>query len=254
MISREQELLTKAYVEDNKSVSYIAKQLDTHPNTIRRKLISYGVKLRTKAEAQKLALETGRGVHPTKGKERSETTRNKIGESLSKNWKNKSEEEKTKFSEKAKQRWDAMTPEELEEFRKKSGDAVRYAGKHGSKLERYLLLELQRAGFKVIYHAKQVVANEKLECDLLLPDHKVVIEIDGPAHYLPIWGEENLAKHLENDADKNGLLMNAGFCVIRVKHLVKNISEIYKKTVLTKLISVLNSEESKSVNLIKVEV
>ena len=119
-----------------------------------------------------------------------------------------------------------------------------------------MLLELSRKGYRSEFHRKNVVVNEDLEVDILLPDCGVAIEVDGPAHFFPIWGEESLEKHLKADFEKNGLLINAGFKVIRIKHLVKSISENHKRQVLTKVISVLECIKDGSLQekLIEIEV
>lgn len=241
----EEELTEKyllyAYNELNKSTYELAKMFNTYPNKIRRMLIDAGATMKTKAEAQKSALESGRHSHPTKGKKRSESEKLKISEGVAKIWQNMNQEEKDERSKIAKENWENMSNEEREALQKKAGQAVRKTAELGSKLERYLLIELQRKGYKVSFHTECLVSNEKLQMDLLLPDIKppVVIEIDGPAHFLPIWGEEALKKHLNADKQKNGLLLEAGYIVIRIKHLVKNLSEIHKRKVLTKTLEVL---------------
>lgn len=236
------EYLLHAYNELNMSTYELAKMFNTYPNKIRRLLMDAGAVMKNKAEAQKSALESGRHSHPTKGKKRTESDKIKISEGVAKVWQNMSAEEKEERSKIAKENWDNMTKEERESLQKKAGQAVRESAEIGSKMERYLLIELQRQGYKTNFHAECVVSNEKLQMDLLLPDMDppVVIEIDGPAHFFPIWGEESLIKHINADREKNGLLIQSGYIVIRVKHLVKNLSEIHKRKVLTSLLNVLD--------------
>ena len=74
-----------------------------------------------------------------------------------------------------------------------------------------------------------------MEIDLFIPELKIAIEIDGPAHFFPIWGAGNLQKHIKADAKKSGLLLSQGFVVIRVKHLTRNLSEKHKRDVLKQL-------------------
>jgi hypothetical protein len=54
----------------------------------------------------------------------------------------------------------------------------------------------------------------------------LAIEIDGPAPFLPIWGEDKLLKHQQKDQKKNALLLYMKFTVLRVKCLTKTISKI----------------------------
>ena len=62
------------------------------------------------------------------------------------------------------------------------------------------------------------------EIDLLLPELNTIIEVDGPQHFLPVFGEDKLAEVIKMDSIKNGLLIAKGFCVIRVKYLSKHSS------------------------------
>ena len=91
-------------------------------------------------------------------------------------------------------------------------------------MEKFLLETLRNSGYVVQFHRKGLVPNEKLEVDLFLPELRTAIEIDGPAHFFPIWGEESLARHLKADAQKTGLLITRGFAILRVKHLTKHVS------------------------------
>ena len=84
---------------------------------------------------------------------------------------------------------------------------------------------MTKAGYDVIFHKRGLIANDKMEVDLFIPSLKTAIEIDGPAHFLPIWGEENLQKHIRADAQKAGLLINRGFVVLRVKNIIRNLSQ-----------------------------
>ncbi len=252
--------LVYAYEEMKLSTYEIAKLCDTYPNCIRRKLLDLGVTLRDKASAQKAALDSGRHTHPTRGRKRTEAEKVKISESVAKIWEDMPLEEREQRSKMAKDNWDAMSDEERVELKKKAGEAVRESAELGSKLERHLFIELQRSGYKVEFHRENLVSNEKLQMDLFLPNFTppVVIEIDGPAHFFPIWGEESLTKHLTADKMKNGLLLEEGYVVIRVKHIVKNLSEIHKRRVLAAILEVLQKlEDSKPTDeerLIEIEV
>jgi very-short-patch-repair endonuclease len=250
------EYMVKLY-EKGMSTYEIAKIFDTYANDVRRKLLAMGVNLRSKSEAQKRAIQSGRHTHPTKGRKRTESEKEKISNSVAKKWEEMTPEERERRCQISKEKWDAMTEEERANFQKKSSEAVREAAHSGSKLEKFLLVELQRHGFKVEFHRKSLVENEELEMDLFLPAlfPPVVIEIDGPSHFFPIWGEESLEKHVKADKEKNGLLMSSGYSIIRVKHLVKNLSEIHKRKVLTSVLETLKSLEGHSENkLVEIEV
>jgi len=208
----------------------IAVQLDTYPNKIRRTLIKLGAVLRDKSKAQKLALETGSHTHPTKGKKRTEETKIRISEGMHQHWENMSDEEYQKRVKRSKEQWKNMSDADKSAFREAAAVAVRNAAKNGSKMEIFLKKHLQNAGYEVIFHKKGLVINSNLEIDLFVPGLKTAIEIDGPAHFFPVWGEDSLRKHVAADAVKSGLLLGAGFCVIRVKHINKNITQHHMRT------------------------
>jgi hypothetical protein len=81
-VQRSKEFYALEYEEMEKSVCQIAEEQGTYPNKIRRELKHLGFRLRDKGESMAAAIRTGRLQHPTKGKTRSETTRQKIRESL----------------------------------------------------------------------------------------------------------------------------------------------------------------------------
>jgi very-short-patch-repair endonuclease len=54
---------------------------------------------------------------------------------------------------------------------------------------------------------------------MYVPSLKTIIEIDGPSHFLPIWGEEKLQKQIKADFHKTGLILSKGMIIIRIKHL-----------------------------------
>ncbi len=237
--------LRDAYEVRKLSTYEIAKEVGTYPNKIRRLLDKYQIKLRDKGEAQANALKQGRHKHPTKGKKRSEEVKIKISESMGRLWQRMPTSERDRRVAIAKQQWEDMSLEEREEFKRLAIEAVRIAAVDGSKLEKYLLIELNRRGYEVKFHAENVVVNEDLQIDLFLPKLNTAIEIDGPAHFYPIWGEENLAKHLVSDNVKTGLILEAGYVMIRIKHLIKSTSKIHERKLLTNLLGVLKSIEGK---------
>ncbi len=102
--------------------------------------------------------------------------------------------------------------------------AVRETAKHGSKMEKFIQERLTEAGYVIECHKKGLIANANLEIDIYLPEHLTVLEIDGPSHFLPIWGEDAFRKTVKSDNEKNGLVLGHGFVVIRVKQVKKNLS------------------------------
>ena len=111
-------------------------------------------------------------------------------------------------------------------MQKAAGMAMRQAAKYGSKLEQYVCERLTKAGYVVEYHRKGLVPpNPNLEIDIYLTDLATAIEIDGPMHFSPIFGEEALARTQVLDNKKNGLLRFYKVNVLRVMQTKKTASK-----------------------------
>ena len=206
------------YNKKNMSTYEIAKVLDTYPNKIRRTLIKNGYELKDKSQAQKVALAEGRSSHPTKGKKRSKQEKVKISSSLVGYWEDMSDKERKRRSKIAKANWKSMTAQQKEDMRSKGIAAIQLAATNGSKLEQFFKKSLNDAGFAVNMH-QMIIPSENLEIDLYIPELKTIIEVDGPSHFLPIWGEEKLQKQINADLRKSGALLSKGYIVIRIKSL-----------------------------------
>jgi len=208
---------------NNKSTYEIAKELNTYPNKIRRVLKKNGYELRSKSEAQSLALENGTASHPTLGRKRTEQEKNNISNGTHKKWQSMSDKDRASFAKNAKKRWDKIPENKKRQMQEMAGRALRQAAIDGSKAEKNLAKELRTVGYDVVLHKKNLLPGN-YEIDIFLPEIKTAIEIDGPQHFLPVWGEEKLQQTIKFDQNKNGLLLSNGYCVIRVKYLCKNWS------------------------------
>lgn len=212
------------YYREGKTIREVANLCQCSASGVRKTLIRCGEKLRDKSEAQLMALESGKSKHPTEGKRRSEVTKLKIADGISKSWANLTDAEYNARVEKCRDNWNSLTKEEQEEMRSLAAEGLRLAAKEGSKMEKFLVEFLRRNGYEVIHHKKGIIPNEKLEIDIYLPGKEIIIEIDGPTHFLPIWGEDKLNKHVVADSVKSGLLIARGYKMIRVKHIHKSVS------------------------------
>lgn len=246
------------YEQEGWSIQLIADEYGTYKNKIRRVLLAQNIPLRSHSEAQKLALESGRADHPTEGRERTEDEKVRISDSMSAFWESMSEDEFNRRSETAKEQWANMTEEQREALMKASNEAIRISSVEGSKLEKSLEKGLTDAGFVIEYHKEGLIPNKKLQIDLFVPEIGTAIEIDGPSHFLPIWGEEALQKTIKTDLEKSGLLINAGFVIVRVEHMHKNVSAKLMRDVNTKVIATLEKirecKPPKTKRIINIEV
>lgn len=211
------EILKQEYSIELNSFAEIAKKYNTYANKLRRDAIKFKLPIRSKSEAQSIALKSGRHDHPTKGKNRSEETKQKIGMSVLESWENMSPQELLRRKALAQENWNKLSDQEKEDILHSANVAVRNSGKTGSKLEVFLFSSLLKDGYRVEFHKEQVLSNTKLQIDLFLPTMNTAIEVDGPSHFAPVWGDDVLAKNQKYDNKKNGLILGKGLVLIRIK-------------------------------------
>lgn len=224
--------IKEQYEQQGRSPGDIANELHTYPNAIRRALEKNGVRLRDRSQAQSKAISTGRHPHPTIGKTHSPATRRLIGERVAEAYEAVGAEEKELRRKNARKRWKSMKKSQKQKLMSAAWKAVRKAVDEGSKLERFLLTGLSEARMSPVFHGGQA--------DIELPG-KILIFVNGPSHYRPVWGDEALARTKSNDERKQADLIATGHSLIVVKNLVEHASEIKYRTCLTQLLDVLES-------------
>ena len=228
-----------------KSIREIAKENDTYPNKVARLLKKSGVSMRSKEDAAKMAVSQGKIAPPMLGKKRTQEEKDNIGNKRAKKWQEMNIDQKDEFKKNAKDRWDAKSKEERTSMQKKAGEALRKASTEGSKTEKFLYEHLTKSGYDVTMHKVGLISGEKFEVDLYLPSMGVAIEIDGPQHFNPVFGQESLDRTIKYDAIKNGALLTKGLCVIRVKYLLRHTSRSSNIKLLQLIISELRKIENK---------
>jgi len=220
--------INEAYViqqyADGCSTIVLAKELDTYPKKIERILKRNGQSLRSKSESQALAIKEGRAKHPTEGSQRTEEQKIKISKGTEARWKNMSKEDRQNFIDGAKDRWEKMPADRKREMLEKAGRSLQKTTTEGSKAEKFLRQKLLDEGYDVRLHVKNLIEG-KFELDLFLPELKLIIEIDGPQHFMPIFGEKRLEEVIKFDSIKNGLLISKGYCLVRIRYLCKHMSQ-----------------------------
>lgn len=233
-------ILKSLYVDKKHSFADIAKTYNTYANKIRREVIALNIPIRNKSEAQKNALTTGKHKHPTKGQNRSEETKNKIGFGVMRSWENMDSTELENRKQKAKESWNNLSEDEKTQLVKLANDAVRKTSKEGSKLEKHILEFLLNNNYKVDFHKEQILSNTKLQIDLFLPNMNIAIEVDGPSHFLPVWGDDVLQKNIKYDQKKQGLILGKGLTLIRIKQ-TKDFSKTRSQKICNDLIGLIES-------------
>lgn len=246
-------LIQKLYIQEKRSFAEIAGLHNTYANKIRRDAKKFRIKIRDKSDAQKNAIKTGKHKHPTKGQERSQDVKNKIGLSLINSWDNLSDQQKNKRKQKAKELWENLSEDEKQSRLIAANKAVRDASKKGSKLEHFILNFLLSNNFKVDFHKEQILSNTKLQLDLFIPATSIAIEVDGPSHFLPVWGDDALAKNIKYDNKKSGLIIGKGLKLIRIKQQ-HDFSNARADQVCRALLGVLSSKDAfKNSSIVEIE-
>lgn len=148
--------------------------------------------------------------------------------------------------------WENMDEDSRANLIKAANSAARLSSKTGSKLEKFLLDKLLQDGYVVEFHKEQSLLNTKLQMDLFLPTINVVIEVDGPSHFSPIWGSDALAKNQKYDEKKNGLIIGKGLSLIRIKQ-VKDFSKARANIIYQKLTVLLQSKAYKTNSILEIK-
>lgn len=244
--------LQKLYVEQKKSFKEIAEQYDTYPNKIRRDAIKFNIPIRNKREAQKNVLQLGKASHPTKGKTRTDEEKDKISLGVYNAWENISEQERKKRKLDSKQRWDNLDDKTKQNMLHSAHVAIRKSSVEGSKLEKFLLASLIENGFRPEFHKEEILANTKLQIDIYVPEKNVAIEVDGPSHFEPVWGQDSLNKNRKYDEKKTGLILGKGMKLIRIKQ-TKDYSKARANMLSEKLMQTLSTIDKSKDKLFHIE-
>lgn len=236
-----EEKIVTLYKKEKKSTVEIAKEFDTNPTRVNRILKRNGVKLRTKSQSQKLNLK--KNGHPCEGKAVSEETKVKISKSVSESF---DDERREKYSQRMIKRWEKMPVKQKEKLIEGMREGIRKASQNGSKIEHFFVAKLRENHYNINVHEKYTLSSSsnELELDIVIPDLKIAIEIDGPSHTYPIWGEDKLEKTLKYDARKNGLLTKSGYKVIRVNYTHRRCTKYIMEDVFNQLLEVIKKIEN----------
>jgi len=233
------------YINNHMSASQLAQKYKTYTNKILRTLRKMGVDIKDKSDVQKEALGTGQRAHPMKGKHHKKESKDKIGHNVMLKYESFSEDRKKEIGEKHAKSWKERSEESIIDMRQKGAKAIRISSQEGSKLEKYLYEHLQNRGMMVLMH-QNISENANLEVDLII--NNVAVEVQGPSHYEPIYGEEKLMKTQQADMEKLNSLLKFGYSVIYIKHTCKKKSDVHYKGVLNLLLETFKEVEGKNMH------
>lgn len=218
MVDINEQDVRKLYLDQGLSMRKVASTLKVPLATLSRFMKKHGIGARDKAAAQKNYLRDN--THQMKGRKHTEETKKKISHRLGEFWDNLSDDEREEVKRRIgagwKRKWAAMSDQErrltMEDLSNKARDAQ---GK-GSRLERFIAEELRKRGYIVEERSTNYTAGKDFEVDLALPTERIAIEVDGPTHFLPIYGDEHLAQQQERDARKDDMINATGYSVLRI--------------------------------------
>ncbi len=242
-------LIKKLYYTELKTWDSIAKLCNCSRTKIRRLATRLQIKGRDKSESQKLALEEH--GHPLTGTTRTVKQKQQISESMGKHWDQLSSDEREQKSQVSKDLWKNRSDEENKRIQLAGALSLHHASSQGSKLERYLAFELNKLEYKVELHKEHHLKNERLQIDIFLPTIGVAIEVDGPTHFKPIFGQKQLERIQESDKTKTGLILACGYYFIRIKHIQK-LSHRFQRDTLKKVVEILQSLNQQTSKLFEV--
>lgn len=207
------------YLKEGLSMRKVAATLKVPLATLSRFMKKHGIDARSKAQAQKNYLKDH--DHQMSGRKHTDETKKKISSSLGEFWDSLSDEEREEVKRKIgsawQRKWAAMSEQERKLMMESLSSKAKEVQGQGSRLERFIAEELRRRGYVVEERSTNYTAGKDFEVDLALPKEMIAIEVDGPTHFLPIYGEEHLAQQQERDDRKDDMINSSGYSVLRVR-------------------------------------
>jgi very-short-patch-repair endonuclease len=228
MVDINEQDVRRLYYDQGLSMRKVAKELKIPLATLSRYMKKHGVESRDKGQAQKNFLKTN--DHQMKGRTHTAETKKKISHGLGEFWDNLTAEEeealKSKIGSAWKRKWAAMSEQERKHMMEALASKARGAQGGGSRLERYIAQELRDRGYVVEERSTHYTPGKSFEVDLALPTERIAIEVDGPTHFLPIWGTDKLAEQQKRDDRKDQLILSLGYSVLRIRDNNNALSQL----------------------------
>ena len=209
----------RLYLEEGLSMRAVAKAVGAPLATLSRFMKKCGIGARDKAQAQKNYLKDN--DHQMKGRKHSDATKKKISHSLGDFWDSLSDDEREEFKRKIgsawQRKWAGMSELERKLMMEGLSNRAKETQGNGSRFERYIAEELRQRGYLVEERSIHYTAGKDFEVDLALPNELIALEVDGPTHFLPIYGQEHLDQKKERDARLDEMINSVGYSVLRIR-------------------------------------
>ncbi|MHC5056388.1 MAG: DUF559 domain-containing protein [Planctomycetota bacterium] len=177
------------------------------------------IKKRNKSEAQKNFIKRT-GSHQRSGTTHTEEAREQISDSMKEVYDGpRGDEIREKISQQRQEEWAQMSAADKAEVLEtlKSSSRAKAMSGEGSNFENFLAEKLEEHGFVVEVRTKAYTPGQKFHVDIALPQEQIIIEVDGPTHWSPIYGDDELRKVQDKDKLKDNTLTNMGWNVLRVQ-------------------------------------
>ena len=214
-----EQIVRELYLEQGLSMRVVAKKVGVPLATLSRFMKRTGISARSKGEAQKNYLKEH--DHQMKGRKHSDETKKKISHSLGDFWDSlddeQREEVKRKIGSAWQRKWAGMSDQERKLMMEGLATKAKEAQGNGSRLERFIAEELRKRGYTVEERSTNYTSGKDFEVDLALPKERIAIEVDGPTHFLPIYGDDHLAQQQERDSRKDDQVNAVGYNMLRVR-------------------------------------
>ena len=121
-----------------------------------------------------------------------------------------------------------------------------------SSLTNFIALMIILLGYFSPIYKEQILSNTKLQIDLFLPTMNIALEVDGPSHFLPVWGDDVLARNQKYDKKKTGLIIGKGLKLIRIKQ-THDFSKSRASVLYSKLVKAIDKIDNSNIKSIEVE-
>jgi len=208
-------LLKKLYFEDEKSLQEIATELDSYAMTVKRAMLSHGFTLRTKSEAQRLALANGKSSNPVKGP-RTKSEKKSISKGVRKKWESGGYDKK-KYEEEGKKRYNDLAKEEKEKFNRDGVEGLRKLSRRGSSFKKIICERIKKKYKEAAINEEVYINGYLVKPSIWMPKENLAISVLTAHDIHPIFGDESLQKKYKkiNEAKKAVLSNNGTMIWIR---------------------------------------
>ena len=219
MVDINEEDVRNLYIDKGFSMRGVAKKVGVPLATLSRFMRKCGIIMRTKEQAQKNYLKDHN--HQMTGRKHSDETKKKISHSLGDFWDGLNDKERAEFKRQIgsgwRRKWESMSKVEQKATMERLSLQAKQSQGKGSRLERFIAEELRGRGYLVEERSIHYTAGKDFEVDLALPNEMVALEVDGPTHFLPIYGKEHLEQQQDRDDRKDNMINAIGYSVLRVR-------------------------------------